>query len=298
MFQSVSNPGFPLVSSFDTSTPGAKRIGLLFSEASSDWTLDPQIVADVPDLVSGDGEVFSDGCGLISKRMAVQLAKAKKIIFKGARYTPAVFQIRYRGYKGVLSLDPTMPKGIHVQFRKSMKKFTATSNNTFSVVDHSKPFAFGRLNVDVIVLLSSLGISNETLLKKQQEYFHWILDASSDLEKAYNFLSALRKFDEAEGVLLEDDRERVMTNIRKAQMVELSSFNKEGTAKFKSRVLVEKSRLLFGICDPYGVLKEGQVHVRVLTSKGQSTTLHTDVLVVRNPCLYPGLCLILGHRVF
>lgn len=73
---------------------GAKRIGLLFSEAHIDWRLDPKYITDIPDLRSGD-ELFSDGCGLISVRLAVQLSKSKRIIFRNVRYTPCVFQIRF-----------------------------------------------------------------------------------------------------------------------------------------------------------------------------------------------------------
>lgn len=72
---------------------GAKRIGLLFSEAQVDYNLDPGLVKDIDDIKEGD-ELFSDGCGLISKWLAIQLAKKKKIIFRGVRYTPCVFQIR------------------------------------------------------------------------------------------------------------------------------------------------------------------------------------------------------------
>jgi regulator of nonsense transcripts 1 len=50
-------------------------------------------VKDIEDIKSGD-ELFSDGCGLISKYLAIELAKRKKIIFRGVRYTPCVFQIR------------------------------------------------------------------------------------------------------------------------------------------------------------------------------------------------------------
>ena len=75
------------------SASGSKRIGLLFSSAQIDYNLDPRWVADIPDISVGD-EVFSDGCGLISKRLAVQLSKRKQIIYRGARYTPTVFQIR------------------------------------------------------------------------------------------------------------------------------------------------------------------------------------------------------------
>ena len=72
---------------------GAKRIGLLFSSAQIDYELNPVWVDDIPDIKLGD-EVFSDGCGLISKRLSIQLSRAKKIIFRGIRYTPVVFQIR------------------------------------------------------------------------------------------------------------------------------------------------------------------------------------------------------------
>jgi hypothetical protein len=72
---------------------GAKRIGLLFSTADIDAQLDPARTTDIPDIKIGD-ELFSDGCGLMSVRLATNLAKAKKIVFRGKRYTPAVFQIR------------------------------------------------------------------------------------------------------------------------------------------------------------------------------------------------------------
>jgi regulator of nonsense transcripts 1 len=73
---------------------GAKRIGLLFSSAELDFTLDPCLTADIEDIVSGD-ENFSDGCGLMSRALAVDVSKSKKIIFREQRYTPCVFQIRY-----------------------------------------------------------------------------------------------------------------------------------------------------------------------------------------------------------
>jgi hypothetical protein len=55
--------------------------------------LNPRWTSDIEDIVSGD-ETFSDGCGLISRGLAVQISRSKKIIFRGNRYTPCVFQIR------------------------------------------------------------------------------------------------------------------------------------------------------------------------------------------------------------
>ncbi|KAI0915379.1 hypothetical protein AcV5_003869 [Taiwanofungus camphoratus] len=268
----------------------AKRIGLLFSKAELDWNLDPKWTKDIDDIIV-NGENFSDGCGLMSKRFAIQLSRHKRFIFHGRPYTPCVFQIRYRGYKGVLALHPELNEEHHVHFRASQKKFNATQINTFSMVDHSVPYAFGRLNNDVIVLLSSLGISDETLLRKQEAYHQWIAAASSDWEVGFNFLSALGQWEWAERLILDGiDSRDVLSKIRSLQMSELAAFKKN--EKFRARMVVLKSRLLFGICDPYGVLREGEVHVRVSVPRmGTSTLKNTEVLIVRNPCLHPGDCL-------
>ena len=64
----------------------------------------------------------------------------------------------------------------------------------------------------------------------------------------------------------------------------------------RCRILIPKSRLLFGVCDPSsqsgvpGKLKPGTCFVRItLDGDGEARTLlNTEVLVTRNPCLHPG----------
>lgn len=175
-------------------------------------------------------------------------------------------------------------------FRKSMKKFTTTTDTTFSVVNYSKPFTFGRLNNDIITLLSSLGVSNSAILAKQQEYFDWIQRASEDYLTAIDLLSCLGDFSQAEAVLLKGlDDPGVQAAIKRFQGGEIASLRNQENGKFKSRIMIHKSRRLFGVCDPFQVLKEGQVYIRILTGrKGEATPIHGDVIVVRNPCLHPG----------
>ncbi|KAF5390123.1 hypothetical protein D9757_003870 [Collybiopsis confluens] len=268
----------------------AKRIGLLFSGAEVDFVLDPRYVGDIEDLMSGD-ENFSDGCGLISKHLW-HIARKKRIVFQGARYTPCVYQIRYLGYKGVVMLHPAMDreKKHFIEFRKSMKKFKSTIDNAFAVVGYSTPYAFGRLNNEIVILLSSLGISDEALLAKQQAYFTWIEQATTDPTRGFEFLASLGAFSDAERLVLDGFAPNVLKAIRKAQNSELAAFRKNDDAKKERvRMLVHKSRRLYGVCDPHRVLKEGQVHVRIMTSRnGPSTITGTEVLVVRNPCLHPG----------
>jgi len=176
-----------------------------------------------------------------------------------------------------------------VHFRRSMKKFNTTTANTFSVLGYSKPYAFGRLNNDIIVLLSSLGVTNEKLLAKQEEYFKWIEEAATNHLTAADFLSCIGKYEEAERVFLDGlDDPGVFKKVRDAQKSEVAKFRKQESGKPRTRMMIYESRRLLGVCDPYGVLKEGEVHVRITTRGGVTTLVNTDVLVVRNPSLHPG----------
>lgn len=115
----------------------AKRIGLLFSSAEMATALDPDRCEDIDDVTLGD-YCFTDGCGLMSKQLAKLAVQRRNIVFHNQRYQPSVFQIRYRGYKGVLMIDDAMRGKIQARFRHSMRKFTAHGDISLSVVDYSK----------------------------------------------------------------------------------------------------------------------------------------------------------------
>jgi len=185
------------------------------------------------------------------------------------------------------------------EFRKSMKKFNAFGDHSFSVVGYSKPYSFGRLNNDIVVLISSLGVTDEMFLAKQQAYLDWIKSATTDPESAMDFLSSVDKYPLAERVFLDGLNEETLREIRKLQVDEFSRHHDKETKKFKTRMLIHRSRRLYGVCDPFGVLKEGQVHIRITAGrKGPSTPIHGDVLVIRNPCLHPGAPLSLCDRAY
>lgn len=58
----------------------------------------------------------------------------------------------------------------------------------------------------------------------------------------------------------------------------------------RCRIMVRKSRVIFGVADPRGILKEGECFVRVTSEEtGQPITIaNGPVLVGRNPALHPG----------
>lgn len=115
----------------------AKRIGLLFSTTKMGFDLLPDRCEDIPDIENKDYN-FSDGCGLVSPGVVQQAARAAQILFRNQKYLPSVIQIRYRGYKGVLTLEPNLKGDILVQFRDSMRKFKDVKDFKLAVVDYSK----------------------------------------------------------------------------------------------------------------------------------------------------------------
>lgn len=124
----------------------AKRLGLLFSSAKMATTLLPERCEDIHDITKNEF-VYTDGCGLISAQFANQIVQKRRIVHRNKRYLPSVFQIRYRGYKGVLTLCPDLERRVQVQFRESMRKFKDAKDLSFSVVEYSKVLAPKRLNV-------------------------------------------------------------------------------------------------------------------------------------------------------
>ncbi|KAK3937348.1 RNA dependent RNA polymerase-domain-containing protein [Diplogelasinospora grovesii] len=267
----------------------AKRIGLLFSVAQVATTVSPDRCEDIPDIETPD-YVFTDGCGLIAPVLARELARRVRIIFRDQRYTPSVFQIRYRGYKGVVTVDPRMAKEKKtlLKLRKSMRKFNGGEDHSFAVVDYSKPYAYGFLNDEAIVLLDALGIARPVLLRKQEEHFQLLADARTDFRAAFRLLSYVNRPDLAEKLLM-DGVESLRPQINKLINAEHGKMlNKRDEQR--CRIFVQQSRLLFGVCDAWNVLKEGECTVKVtMEGDGQPYALKgTEVSVIRNPCLHPG----------
>lgn len=82
------------------------------------------------------------------------------------RIPPSAFQIRFAGYKGVLTTDPRIPDNL-IQLRPSMRKFTS-DHRRLEVLQTSRPQAV-YLNHQLIMLLSNLGVPDDVFLKHQEK---------------------------------------------------------------------------------------------------------------------------------
>lgn len=100
--------------------------------------------------------MYTDGIGKISadliERMSLRL-KIKDL---------SVVQVRYKGAKGILVMDPSLDrKTIHM--RKSMVKYDCKHDAAvkyLDILDWNK-YKAGFLNRQTIILLKSLGISDK-----------------------------------------------------------------------------------------------------------------------------------------
>jgi hypothetical protein len=101
----------------------AARIGQAFSDTIHAIRIpDDAYVIETKDDVVRNGRTFSDGCGTISETLLQRVWRSLPPDRRSKR--PTVLQIRYRGAKGVISLDNAL-LGEQLHIRKSMTKYVA-----------------------------------------------------------------------------------------------------------------------------------------------------------------------------
>lgn len=169
-----------------------------------------------------------------------------------------------------------------------MELFQVTGPVPRYLLTFLQPYSFGFLNDEVVLLLHSLGISQETLLRKQQEHLTLLSAAVTDPRDSFRFLTSLNQLDLAEKVLI-DGFESVKASVNRLVQQEYQRMTNKRDQQ-RCRIMIQKSRLLYGVCDSKDVLKEGECFIRVtMEGDGQPRQLSgMEVLVTRNPCLHPG----------
>lgn len=280
----------------------AARIGLLFSTATPACSILDDQIGVVPD-VERDKYNFTDGCGFISTECALRITEKLNLqtVYKDVKSPeiPSVFQIRLKGCKGVLCHNPSLEQGI--QIRPSMEKFTWNLNGPhfLGIVDRgfSRPNEFGSLNKQYIMLLSALGISDKVFLQKQEQYFRELQEITTNHEVAVKFLCVNEEFELAEKLLKTGDLdaktklclEQLRNRVREPQQSKPNPLHKtKKSAALKLKISIEKSRNVYGVCDPSGQLSPQTVFFQP-TVRGIPTILNdTRVVVAKNPCYHPG----------
>ncbi|XP_045213518.2 uncharacterized protein LOC123564206 [Mercenaria mercenaria] len=275
-------------SSIRTVSKRLARIGLLFSGIfPTTVTVAEEDITEKNDITTGEtGLNFTDGCGGLGKAIAQQLASSSGTDIT-SNYIPSVFQIRLQGYKGVLALAVDIPEKA-IMVRPSMKKFDTKEHPYIGICGHSKPYTFGHLNKQFIILLSGLGIRNSIFEIKQAEYLETIRNMLTDSESAIRILLWQNMVDFAQDINKAGCIEN-MSDMKKAKLKqELKRLQSSLVSKAeKLDILIPQSRNIFGVCDQAAVLDYGQCFLR-LTVSDKPKTIRGQVVVCKNPCYLLG----------
>ena len=272
--------------SIDSIPKKLKGVGLLFSNATpTSIEVRNGDIVTTEDKMSKDGRYnFTDGCGAIGselQRLVIEDAELHKELPEA--YMPSVLQIRLKGYKGVVALDPMIKNKRGILIRKSMIKFESGSR-PFSRVwlcNYSKPYSLGYLNQQYIMLLSGLGVPDEILLKKQCDYYEQMRSLKQDPRVSFEQLCISGQHTLATLVATgrhgDKQVQEALAHIQRKFLEKIS----------KLRIQIPDSRNVFGICDMSEELDYGECFFRP-TINGQPHTISGKVIVAKNPCYFLG----------
>ncbi|XP_022943176.1 RNA-dependent RNA polymerase 1-like [Cucurbita moschata] len=276
----------------------AARLGQSFGSSTETASVSRREVKVIPDIEvksdAGINYVFSDGIGKISASFAREVARKCHI-----RHTPSAFQIRYAGFKGVISVDPT--SFVKLSLRNSMLKYESTDTK-LDVLSWSR-YHPCYLNRQLITLLSTLGVQDDIFESKQKELIDQLDTIFMDPLKAQQALELMSP-GENTNILKEiiscgyrPDSEpflyMMLHTFRESKLLEL---------RRKSRIFIPNGRAMMGCLDETGNLEYGEVfvqcsahqqlhndHIIFKRSKSNQHFIVTGTVVVaKNPCLHPG----------
>ncbi|OQR87423.1 RNA-directed RNA polymerase [Thraustotheca clavata] len=249
------------------------RLGQAFSTTTSTVEVPSSQIVHLPDI-KNNGYCFSDGIGVISEPLAKTVARKL-----GLDHTPSAFQIRYGGYKGMISVYPS--KEVFTALRPSMKKF---ESNHCQLEICSVP---GRmtcyLNRQTINILSSLGIPDSSFLSL---YYSMIADLDCCFESNEAAKQVVFEHDRsspvakmlAAGVGIDDRHVYEWLSIMRSRLLL--------NVQLKARIIVPQGINLVGVLDETNTLPEGCIYFK---SKDFKSPPHNTIVAVgRCPCLHPG----------
>ncbi|XP_065183968.1 uncharacterized protein LOC135814727 [Sycon ciliatum] len=245
----------------------------------------------IRDVTSPDGKyVFSDGVGRISLEFARKAANSLGVGKDQA--VPSAFQIRFGGYKGVVSVYPKMPAGVCLQLRASMDKFHCR-HDQLEVIRSAERMP-GFLNRQLILLLSTMGVPDSVFIHLQDKVIRTLNHARLKKECALRTirfhgchlpstpLHCLQEMlDSGVSLAAEPFMQRCLSALAQMTMRSL---------RYRSRIAVESSGFFMGIMDEEDVLEYGQVFIAVRghEDKPSIEVITGPVVVGKNPCYHPG----------
>ncbi|KAH7393915.1 RNA dependent RNA polymerase-domain-containing protein [Phaeosphaeria sp. MPI-PUGE-AT-0046c] len=300
---------------FRCSAKCAARIGQAFSDTIFAIPIpDAAMVTETKNDVACGNRIFSDGCGTMSRELFEFLWRR---LPRKQKKCPTVIQIRYRGAKGVLSMDTSLT-GQQLHIRKSMTKYVANAGwRNLELCDAAyKPLRM-YLNHQFIKIMEDLGVPGQNFIALQEEACDTLHKIICHPINAANFLGKwlikafLMYLSWSYEILITSTTEHSHsgTHAKVPQIIRLlnrmglpfqadrfltevvgvAAMSSLRSIKYRARIPVQQGCLLFGIMDETNFLKEGQVYIATqdMTLSGRlemtlSGRLERNILVGEN----------------
>jgi hypothetical protein len=134
------------------------RVSQVFTSTDASTSVKPEEIKQLPDIQNGSW-CFTDGVGTISPDMACDIWKELQAVRRRRARTksrPRVFQVRFMGSKGMLSVDYKLP-GRTICLRPSMIKFEAPGSLQIEIAQAFHSPGKYYLNRPLIMILEHLG---------------------------------------------------------------------------------------------------------------------------------------------
>ncbi|QRW05216.1 RNA-dependent RNA polymerase [Ceratobasidium sp. AG-Ba] len=251
------------------------RIAQAFS--STDLSITVEEVIQIPDI-ERNGSLFTDGVGTISPEVAKMMWRSLINLRKRRSYfTPAAYQVRLGGYKGMLAVDYSL-EGSVICVRKSMDKFDSPA------LDVEVARAFDRpgpcfLNRPLIMVLETVNeIQADIFLKLQRDAVRETQESMYDFRGASNCSKGT-----SSGLELQHCYALGMKTVLKNAETDILR-----ELKHRARIPVPESWKLVGIADEFDYLKQSEIYACTRDRDGEPIYLEGPYLITRSPVIHPG----------
>ncbi|KAF3099674.1 hypothetical protein TWF569_001925 [Orbilia oligospora] len=270
----------------------AARIGQAFTDTVANIKIDDFMIAQKRDIIKigpgGKKYTFSDGCGTVSKPLI-------EMIWKKGEFTsdpkPTVFQIRFRGAKGVVALDSTQRDPI-LSLYDSMVKFDGLRNRVFEICrSFTKPLPF-YLNRCIIKILEDRGVPIKNFMDLQGRALATLRERTFTPDSAAHFLDYQNRCTQANIPFLIRELFALGWDYKEdnflRKVVEFTMLTTLRDMKYRARIQVDKGFTLVGVLDETGYLQEGEIYCPIQKEGGKREAHRGVVAICRNPALHPG----------
>uniref|UniRef100_A0AC34R5S7 RNA-directed RNA polymerase n=1 Tax=Panagrolaimus sp. JU765 TaxID=591449 RepID=A0AC34R5S7_9BILA len=303
------------------------RMGQVFTQSKElTVALDWPEYSDVFDYIGGldsNGKpyTFSDGCGQVSEEFCKKIVKDLKL----GDCRPSCFQIRFRGYKGVLCVNTDIdntyswmkernklvvtPRGKKlpwyqqsIHFRPSQRKFIGPLETRMEIVKFSTPINVN-LNKPLINILDQVSEMQGPVVHHRvknricvllEEHVQRSIDGLVDEMVARSILSEFTRYFHynrlQEFYITEEPFLRSL--LRATCSVSLLKL----VDKMRIRIPRSDGRMMFGVVDETGLLQYGEVFIQYTVNcdlkypndAAEKKILRGKVMVTKNPSVVAG----------